>query len=304
MSFLKLGATLYVPATGKDLAAIANGRKFKNLRSAVFCTEDAISEQSLPEAIQNLHQSLDRFEKADLLRFIRPRNPGVLEKILDIPAIGNIDGFVLPKVTVESLTTYFRILERHEEYKVMVTLETRDVFDPSELSRMRDTLATSAYKDRILTIRIGGLDLLNILGIRRACNRTIYDTPVGYCIHQMVTTFKPVGFNLSGPACECLMNPETLRQEVELDLLNGLFGKTAVHPAQIDIIQSAYRVSEEDLEMAQAILAPTSPAVFRMHNTLCEKATHRNWAYGIIERSEVYGTRKDGPNEQAEAVSK
>ncbi len=211
MNFLKLGATLYLPATSKELMTVANGQKFKNLRSVVFCTEDAIAEQNLPEAMGNLHRSLHQFQKADIYRFIRPRNPQVLEKILDIPSVDKIDGFVLPKVTVESLDAYFRILKRHEPYKVMITLETEEVFNPSELFRIRDTLAGAFYKDRIVAIRIGGLDLLNILGIRRACNKTIYDTPVGYCICQLVTTFKPLGFGLTAPAYECFENYETLR---------------------------------------------------------------------------------------------
>lgn len=304
MSFLKLGATLYMPATRKDITAIANGLIIKNLRSVVFCTEDAISEQNLPEALSNLNLSLNQFHQADLYRFIRPRNPQVLQRILEIPSIGNIDGFVLPKVTVNNLDTYFRILERHEQYKIMITLETEDVFNPSELFRMRDALARTQYKDRIMTIRIGGLDLLNVLGIRRACNRTIYDTPIGYCICQLVTAFKPLGFNLSAPAYECFENYETLQQEVEIDLLNGLFGKTAIHPGQIDIIQSAYRVIDEDFEMAKAILDPSFPAVFRMHSTMCEKATHWNWAHGIIERAKIYGTIKDRSDEQIRIVSK
>lgn len=293
MDFLKLGATLYMPATRPDLVAIANEQKYRNLKSVVFCTEDAIAEQDLPEALDNLYQSLHRFQRADLFRFIRPRNPQVLKKILDIPAIGHVDGFVLPKVTLENLGIYFGILERHERFKVMITLETEEVFNPYELYRMSDALSAPVYRERILTIRIGGLDLLNILGIRRSCDQTIYDTPIGHCIRQLVTTFKPIGFNLSAPAYECLDNNRMLRQEVELDLSNGLFGKTAIHPQQVDVIQGTYRVRKEDLNMARAILDPSYPAVFRMHNSMCEKATHGNWAQGIIERARSYGIRPD-----------
>ena len=42
---LQLGASLYVPATRDDLPAIAAGRKFPQLRSVIFCLEDAIREE-------------------------------------------------------------------------------------------------------------------------------------------------------------------------------------------------------------------------------------------------------------------
>lgn len=289
MDFLQLGATLYVPATRHDIVEIANQRKFCSLKSVVFCTEDAILKEELPDALANLHRSLHQFCRADMMRFIRPRNPQTLCSLLNLPGIQKIDGFVLPKATVENLKIYSQLLERHESFWIMITLETEEVFDPEKMRRMRDVLANAPYKNRILTIRIGGLDLLNILGIRRVCDRTIYDTPVGHCIYQLVSIFKPLGFNLSAPAYECFENFNTLMDEVELDLLNGLFGKTAIHPQQINFIQSAYRVSRQDIEMAKAILDSQSPAVFRMHNIMCEKATHEKWARAIIERSKIYG---------------
>ncbi|MBF0225846.1 MAG: HpcH/HpaI aldolase/citrate lyase family protein [Desulfobacterales bacterium] len=293
MDFCKLGATLYVPATNIDIISIANKEKYSSLRSVVFCMEDSILEHELPFAIKNICKSLVYFEKKDIYRFVRPRNPANLKVLLDIPNISRINGFVFPKITIKNIDTYFKILKHYPNFKVMLTLETEEVFNINELYKLWNLLKDDFYKERIITIRIGGLDLLNVLGIRRDCERTIYDTPIGHTISQLVTLFKPLGYNLSAPAYESLENIKILREEVERDLLNGLLGKTAIHPNQIDIIQSLYKISQQDFEMAQAIIDPNSPAVFRMFGVMCEKATHWRWAQGILKRGEIYGVNNN-----------
>ncbi|WP_432490533.1 HpcH/HpaI aldolase/citrate lyase family protein, partial [Flavonifractor plautii] len=82
-------------------------------------------------------------------------------------------------------------------------------------------------RSRILCLRIGGNDLLNVVGVRRDPRRTIYDTPVGEVIKRLVGEFKPYGFGLSAPVCESMAYEDVLREECRLDLLQGLFGKTA-----------------------------------------------------------------------------
>src|SRR5690554_5994198 len=104
MDSQSLGATLYVPTTHAQLAPIANGEKYPTLRSVIFCTEDAVSSQELPAALANLEQSLAQFTpEAPLLRFVRVRNPQVLEQVLSMPHIERVQGFVFPKVTVANL---------------------------------------------------------------------------------------------------------------------------------------------------------------------------------------------------------
>ena len=93
----------------------------------------------------------------------------------------------------------------------------------------------------------------------------------------------------TAPVFEGLAHTRVLQKEVELDLAYGLFGKTAIHPQQVPIIESAYAVREDDLKMALGILIDDAPAVFRMNDTMCELATHRNWATIILQRSKIYG---------------
>jgi citrate lyase beta subunit len=68
----------------------------------------------------------------------------------------------------------------------------------------------------------------------------------------------------------------------------GDIGKTTIHPAQIPVIEALYRLSRNDYETV-AVLAPDAAAVFKLHDTFCEPATHRRWAAGVLERARVFG---------------
>jgi len=78
---------------------------------------------------------------------------------------------------------------------------------------------------------------------------------------------------------------------MKLDLAYGLIGKTAIHPTQVPIIEAAYAVDAEDYEMALSLNDGVAPAVFRMHNAMCEVATHQQWAESIINRQLCYGIK-------------
>jgi citrate lyase beta subunit len=287
----QLGASLYVPAIRPDLVEIANRRRFPNLRSVIFCTEDAVRETELPQALTNLGRALPMFETATLLRFVRARSPAVLRTLLQMDGIHHLSGFVLPKVTAENVSAYLSAFRAEEPFEIMITLETADCFDPLKMAALRDLLLHDEACRRILSLRIGGNDLLQRLGLRRPRGRTLYATPLGLVITQLVTTFRSHSFNLTGPVFEYIDDEHTLRREVRSDLAHGLFGKTAIHPRQVPVIEREYRVSREELQMADRILDRAAPAVFRLHDAMCEPATHTEWALFIHERARIYGIK-------------
>src|SRR5581483_290746 len=249
--FLQLGASLYVPATRSDLVALGTSKKYPFLRSIILCTEDAVAERELPQALANVEQLLRRLEAGELLRFVRVRSPGVLRTILQMDGVDRLDGFVLPKVTRANLDDYFDALHAADRFDVMLTLETMETFNACEMARLRDVLLQEPLRRRILSLRIGGNDLFHLLGMRRPRRGTIYQTPLAVTIAQLVTTFRPHGFNLTAPVFEYLDSPRALRREVRRDLSQGLFGKTAIHPRQVAAIESQYRVSARDLHTAE-----------------------------------------------------
>ena len=289
----QLGAPLYMPGNRQDILEIANGEKYPCLRSMIFCTEDAVSSADLESCIQHLGECLQDFNVATpQYRFIRARNPEVLGRLLQLPNIDKIDGFVLPKFTDAVFDAYFTQLQG-TAFKIMPTLETKEVFNINAMTALCERLLQTDLLENILMLRVGGNDLLNLLGLRRERSSTIYETPLGHIIAQLVTIFKPYGFALSAPVFEYLDDPFTLLKEMQIDLAYGLIGKTAIHPTQVPTIESAYKVNHEDYEMALSICHTEAPAVFRMHNAMCEVATHQHWAENIINRQQCYGTKAD-----------
>ena len=286
-----LGACLYVPATHPDLPRIAHGDKLAHLRSLIFCTEDAVNEADVPLALSNIEKALldlKRSERRHL--FIRVRSPHILDLVLQMPGADRIDGFVLPKVSHHNFSSYMDKL-RATGHAVMPTLETREAFNEHDMSRLLALMDRTDVHERICCLRIGGNDLLSLIGMRRPRGRTIYQTPIGTVISKLVTTFRPYGFSLSAPVFEYLDDIATLDCEVEEDLYHGLVGKTAIYPNQVSQIESHYSVRSADLEAAQQILAENSAAVFRFQDAMCEPATHRNWANAILKSARIYGCR-------------
>jgi citrate lyase beta subunit len=176
MDALQLGATLYMPASRTDLAASLLGGRIAGLRSAVLCLEDAVRTEEVPWALRNLARLLLKPElgTSGPLIFVRPRNPAMLAHILHMPGVERIAGFVLPKVTADTLPDWLG-QPLALAHRLMPTLETREIFDPAEVRRLRDQLL--AVQERVLAVRIGGNDLLQCPGVRRARGRTSYDGP-------------------------------------------------------------------------------------------------------------------------------
>jgi citrate lyase beta subunit len=286
---LHLGASLYVPATRQDLDALGNGSKYPGLRSLIFCTEDGIRPHEVELALRRLGEALPRLRPGPMLRFIRVRDPRVMERVLALPGIAGVDGLVLPKATRRSMRDYLSLLGPRDPFLLMPTLETAEVFDAREMAAFRDLVSDDAVRPRILALRIGGNDLLHLLGVRRSPRRMIYDTALGPVLSMLATTFLPHEFGLTAPVFEGLAHPDVLQAEVVRDVEHGLLGKTAVHPDQVAHIEAQYAVERHELEMAQAMLAPGAPAVFRMHGVMCEEATHRRWAQTIRARAEIFG---------------
>ncbi len=284
-----VGASLYVPTTHKNLLEIADGQMLGELRSLIFCTEDAVGDNELDYALINLSITLKKMVIRPLVkRFVRVRNPLVMNLILGMQGANKLSGFVLPKITILNFDSYFKQI-RKSHYTLMPTLETVEVFDESEMKLFRKHLERPGIRDHILALRIGGNDLLALLGIRRPRNVTIYGTPLGAVISKLVTTFRPYGFSLTAPVFEHLDREDVLSREVAEDIVHGMVGKTAIHPKQVALIERHYRVEQSDIEVAMKIIDKNSPAVFKMNESMCEIATHHEWALAIVEQARIFG---------------
>ncbi|CNE53143.1 putative ATP/GTP-binding protein [Yersinia nurmii] len=290
-----LGATLYMPATRTDIAEAILHNKISGLRSLVICLEDAVNEADIPTALVNLRELLAVLTQAKAtdgnshwpLVFIRPRHLEMGQWLTESMDLSPIDGLVLPKFTLASLPEWWAIM-RDSHLCMMPTLETEEVFDVAQMRQLASELQAHPCHQRIIALRIGGNDLMNVISLRRTRDFTLYDGPMGYVIKMLVAVFSSRNFALTAPVCEHIDDHQVMNKELALDMAHGLVGKTAIHPNQISKIEQALMVSPTDYADALRILNSTQ-AVFKSQGSMCEPATHRRWASGILARAQVYG---------------
>lgn len=288
-----LGATLYMPATRDDILDVVFAEKIPELRSLVVCLEDAVALIDVETALVNLRNVLTRIQDRGgrpangPLLFVRPRDAAMAKILNDWPLMAHVDGFVVPKLSLQSLASWEDAVT-NSELALMPTLETPEVFNPTAMVELGQALKVN-LGERIIALRIGGNDLMGCLGLRRNPAMTLYGTPMGYVIPMLSGVMGSQGFALTAPVFEQLATPDIMEQELALDISNGMVGKTAIHPSQVNIIQNAFRVSLEDLNCARMILNSVAPAVFKYNDAMCEPATHYKWATHIMERAKWHG---------------
>lgn len=291
-SYIELGGTLYTPATNKNLLAIASGVKFPFLKSVVFCLEDAIKDDEIDHAVKNIELFLEKYEKNDIKLFIRPNDPKNLQILLKLQNIERIDGFSIAKFGTQNMQEYFNILNKEKnKYHIMPVIESSDMFDRDKLLKIKEFLLTQKFHN-IITLRIGGEDMFKTLGIKKECEDSIHDFHVSSKIFaEILSIFKPYGFNISAPVYNCLKNQEFFKKEVERDIKEGFFGKTIIHPDQAVIINYVYKVTQEMYNEAKEILDSSNEAIFRFKNKMCEPKAHSVWAHNILNRAKIYGIK-------------
>lgn len=121
---------------------------------------------------------------------------------------------------------------------------------------------------------------------------------------------KEDNFVVSGPVYEYFESQDSFRlfndpnsiesilwAEVQQDLLNGFYGKTCIHPSQVNIVNSGYIVPKELFEDACLIVENESRTngVLRSsaRNKMNEVKPHYSWAKKIIAQAEIYGVLKE-----------
>ena len=195
------------------------------------------------------------------------------------------------------------------------------------LLRVKELL--DSYQEYILNVRIGATDFCGLFGIRRKADSTIYDVSIiRDCISDIINIFtrKENGYVVSGPVWEFfskdprILKPQLrmtpfherygstglekrseminqyidgLINEVLLDKLNGLNGKTIIHPTHIPIVHALYVVTHEEYMDAASIVEHSGQKLGVMksayENKMNEMKPHLHWATQILLRAKAFG---------------
>ncbi|MGX6605936.1 HpcH/HpaI aldolase/citrate lyase family protein [Micromonosporaceae bacterium Da 78-11] len=211
-----LGATLYMPGTRANLGADLRRVSGRGVVSAVVCLEDAIADDDVQSAQDNVVRQLRTLaDGTGPLTFVRVRRPEQIIAIVDrLGADAHVlTGFVLPKFTDLNGAEYLSALTAAEASAGvrlfgMPVLESVDVIHRETRD---DTLQgvqrlVTKFRDTVLALRVGATDLCSAYGIRRARGLTVYDVRVvAEVIADIVNVFARAdgsGHVVTGPVWE------------------------------------------------------------------------------------------------------
>lgn len=291
IEYVKLGGTLFIPASHKAVEAIVLEEKYPQLRSLVIDTEDGLDAADLSESLSRIERILQKLNSSKLLLFLRPRNPKVLAAFLKMEGIEKVNGFVLPKFSLTNAASYLVLLEK-TEHSFMPSIEGEELFDTQKLVALKELLLK--YKKRIVLVRFGLEDMLRLLLLRRSCEESVFDICAAHvALGNFIGIFKSAGFGVSGGVYPCYKNAEGFVKDTARDLREGLFSKTIIHPNQIALINECYKVSKNEYEEALAIVNAKS-ALFALDDKMAEKSTMYAHSLMILKRKEYYGVLKNG----------
>lgn len=310
-----VGALLYCPANNASIVNSIITERFGSKYSLALCLEDTIGDNFVKEAEHTLITSLNEIQKNKISNdfyipkiFIRVRYPEQISSLYE--SLGDaktlVTGFIAPKFSLDTVDSYIEIIKdinktSPRKVYIMPIFESPTIINLQNRYNILYTLKNKldSISEYVLNIRVGGNDLCHSFGFRRASDETIHDIkPISNIFADIITVFG-MDYVISGPVWEYYNGPNWdtgLTKELKLDRLCGFIGKTVIHPKQIELVNEAYKVSENDLADAHSILDwndNTDSMVAGNSNKerMNEYKTHFNWARTIIYLSEYYGVR-------------
>ena len=330
-----VGSLLYTPATNKKIGAKITNRKIPHLKSIALCLEDAIgsgqvseAEKQVKETLSFLEENKSRLDNDLPLIFIRVREPKQMWRLYKKcgSLLELVTGFLIPKFNKDNMQDYIENFHKVKEkiesplYILPIIESTNAIYIQNRvenLLQIREGL--DLIKDEVLNVRVGGADFSNIFGIRRKVTDTIWDVRVvSNCLADIINMFSK-DYVVSGAVWEYfdsyrkqaerneneiiigikqiqdLAWQKGLQKELYLDRLNGMIGKTCIHPRQLEWVQKSLIVEKGDYEDATQIInaSVSECGVLNGKGKMNELRTHINWAKKIIKLASIYGVKED-----------
>ncbi len=307
-------------AVGDNQLQEAEGQLFEHVRTLNDALEDeviAIDDLPLifvrvrnPEQMKRITAQLGHYQRV-LTGYVFPKfSYETGKEYLAILEENNCDGRVLYGMPILESSEII-----YKETRIETLLKIKVLLD--------------SYKKYILNVRIGATDFCGLFGIRRNVDTTIYDVSlIRDCLTDILNIFnrQDNGYIISGPVWEYFskdqrilksklrMTPfqdrygrtgvkkrteminhyiDGLINEILLDKLNGIVGKTVIHPTHIKTVHSLYTVTHEEYLDALSIITNSEGQVgvlkSQYDNKMNEMKPHLYWAKRIILQANAFG---------------
>lgn len=327
-----LGATLYMPGT-KDIKDKVLHHQL-DVTSLVMCCEDAIKEEDLPMAEQNILDHMDFFADkiaADELThddipliFVRVRNPQQFERFADrmtAKQASVLTGFNFPKFSSKNALQVLQTLVNVNNRLGVVLYGMPIIEGPEvafnelrgqELMLLRNTL--EPYKDLILNIRVGGTDMSSLFGVRRGINSTVYDImPVRDALSDVLNFFNRYNdYCVSAVVWEYFRayKDDDINDVIKRNFHNALIkGQEIVNPA-IDGLMKEVLIDRANGFVGKTIIHPTHARFVNAMFTVVEEEYNDavqilNTSGGVVKSAHGDKMNEIGPHRRwAEKIVK
>jgi citrate lyase beta subunit len=276
-----LGSNLYMTVTKNFTHSILT-KKEPGLTSMVMCFEDAIAEESLSDAENNVLNVLGDISAAiddrkitqdDIpLIFLRVRNTNQFREFstrLSKKHLRVLTGFVFPKFNSSNGNDYLLQLKKlndtfEEIVYGMPILESKDIIlketRQGELLKVQELLAS--YKNLILNVRVGATDLSSWFGVRRGINYTIYDIlPVRDCLSDILNFLNRYGqeYVLSAPVWEYFLVNKTMKFEEKIgtNIHSSLIKRESIVDEAVDGLLREVILDKANGFVGKTVIHPT-----------------------------------------------
>ena len=327
-----LGATLYMPGT-KDIKEKVLHHQL-DVTSLVMCCEDAIKEEDLPIAEQNILDHMDCF--ADKLAagelthydipliFLRVRNPEQFEHFasrMTVKQASVLTGFNFPKFSSKNALRVLQTLVNVNNRLGVVLygmpiLEGPEVafheLRGQELLLLRNIL--EPYRNLILNIRVGGTDMSSLFGVRRGINSTVYDImPVRDALSDVLNFFNRYNdYCVSAAVWEYFRayKDDDINDVIKRNFHNALIkGQDIVNPA-IDGLMKEVLIDRANGFVGKTIIHPTHARFVNAMFTVVEEEYNDavqilNTSGGVVKSAHGDKMNEIGPHRRwAEKIVK
>ncbi len=228
--------------------------------------EDSVPLSHKEEARQQVVKSINSLEWGNKNLSIRINQIGgqfAHRDLLEtIPLCGEkINSIVIPKVStpadVHFVDKLIEGLEAEFHLKNRIALEP-SIEDPLGLENVSEIAAASA---RNITLVFGIADFSSSIGAKfisisgHGENEDFYPGHRWhYVLSRMVVTGKARGLFVIDAPYGNFKDPDGLQRSAELAAALGVDGKWAIHPSQIDTINSVFSPSDEEINRAQRVV--------------------------------------------------
>lgn len=230
---------LYVPADNASMLSKAANRGADAL---IIDFEDSVSRENKQLARDTFIEWINGYEGAAQI-WVRVNADSLHADLISIKS-ARVHGIVVPKATVANMDLVSKLVGT--EIRLSALIESADsILNALEIAKV----------EKVDYLQIGQLDLRAELGLSADSE----STTLQYALNHLVLASAAAGIEQPIAPMYRDFNDESGLRASSLQLkADGYFGRTCIHPKQIDVINEIFSTTDSELAEARDVIASLS----------------------------------------------